>query len=92
MHAFLAFKELGFFETVIEAKKKVAEALDKVSKHLGNTRIVCKKYYEHPAILSLYEDRSLEKYLYQLDKIEVDDNKAGLTVEEKIIMRILATD
>ena len=89
LHALLAFKELGFFETSTEAKKKVVEALEKVSKHLGNTRNVCKKYYVHPAILSLYEDRSLEKYLHQLDKIEVDDNKAGLTAEEKIIMKIL---
>ena len=89
LHAFLAFKEVGFFETTTEAKKKVLEALDKVSKHLGNTRNVCKKYYVHPAILSLYEDRSLEKYLHQLDKIEVDDNTAGLTAEEKIVMKIL---
>ena len=89
LHAFLAFKELGFFETATEAKKKVMEALDKVSKHLGNTRNVCKKYYVHPAILSLYEDKSLEKYLHQLDKIEVDDNTAGLTAEEKIVMKIL---
>ena len=89
LHAFLAFKELGFFETATEAKKKVLEALDKVSKHLGNTRNVCKKYYVHPAIVSLYEDKSLEKYLHQLDKIEVDDNAAGLTAEEKIVMKIL---
>ena len=89
LHAFLAFKELGFFETATEAKKKVLEALDKVSKHLGNTRNVCKKYYVHPVILSLYEDKSLEKYLHQLDKIEVDDNAAGLTAEEKIVMKIL---
>lgn len=92
LHAFLAFKELGFFETATEAKKKVVEALEKVSKHLGNTRNVCRKYYVHPAILSLYEDKSLEKYLHQLDKIEVDDNKAGLTAEEKIIMKILETN
>ena len=92
LHAFLAFKELGFFETAAEATKKVAQALDIVSKHLGNTRNVCKKYYVHPAILSLYEDRSLEKYLHQLDKIEVNDIKAELTAEEKIIMKILETN
>ena len=89
IQAFLAFKELGFYETATEAKKKVTEALDMVSKHLGNTRNVCKKYYVHPAIVSLYENRSLEKYLQQLDKIQVDDNKAGLTAEEKIVMKIL---
>ena len=89
IYAILAFKELGFFETATEAKKKVVEALNIVSKHLGNTRTVCKKYYVHPMILSLYENNSLEKYVRQLDDIEVDDNKAGLTAEEKVVMQIL---
>ena len=89
LHAFLAFKELGFYETAFEAKKKVAEALEIVSKKLGNTKNVCRKYYVHPVILSLYEDRSLEKYLKQLDSIAVNDNKAGLTAEETIVMKII---
>jgi len=92
LHAFLAFKELGFFETAAEAKKKVTAALDRVAKQLGNTRNVCKKYYVHPAILTLYENKSLEKYLLELDKIEVDDIKAGLTAEEKIMMKILESN
>lgn len=89
VHAFLAFKQLGGFDSDTEAKKKVTEALDIVSRHLGNTRNVCKKYYVHPAILSLYENKSLEKYLKELDKISVNDNKADLTSEEKIVMKIL---
>ena len=89
IRAFLAFKELGLFETATEAKRKVAEALDMVSKQLGNTRNVCKKYYVHPVIVSLYENRSLGKYLNQLDEIQVNDNKADLTAEEKIVMKIL---
>ena len=89
VHAFLAFKQLGGFETNIEAKKKITEALDIVSNHLGNTRNVCKKYYVHPAILSLYENKALEKYLAELDHIKVNDNKADLTSEEKIVMKIL---
>ncbi len=92
LHAFLAFKELGFFETATEAKKKIAAVYDTVSQHLGNTRNVCKKYYVHPVIISLYENKSLEKYLNQLDKIEVDDNKTGLTNEEKIVMKILESN
>ena len=89
VQAFLAFKELGFYETVTETKKKIVEALDTVSKHLGNTRTVCKKYYVHPVIISMYEDKSLEKYIQQLNEIEKDDDKAGLTPEEKIVMKIL---
>ncbi len=89
IQAFLAFKQLGGFDTDAEAKKKVTEALDIVSKHLGNTRNVCKKYYVHPIILSLYENKSIEKYLAELDKISVNDNKTDLTSEEKIVIRIL---
>ena len=89
VQAILAFKELGFFDTQTETKKKIAEALDIVAKHLGNTRTVCKKYYVHPLIVSLYENQELKNYTADLDKIEEDDNKAGLTGEEKVLMKIL---
>ena len=92
VQALMAFKELGLYETQTEAKKKIVEALDKVSVQLGNTRNVCKKYYVHPVIISLYESGSIEKYLKELDKIEKDDDKSGLTAEEKIVMKILKTN
>ncbi|MBE7170940.1 MAG: DNA topoisomerase IB [Williamsia sp.] len=90
VHALLAFKDLGFGSTQTESKKNVVAALDIVSKHLGNTRTVCKKYYVHPALLTLYEDKSLEKYMDELNVIEKNDNKADLTVEEKVLMKILS--
>jgi DNA topoisomerase-1 len=91
VRAFLAFKQLGGFHTEAEAKKKITEALDIVSKQLGNTRNVCKKYYVHPAILSLYQNKSMEKHLAELEEISVNDNKTDLTSEEKIVMKILET-
>ena len=90
--AFAAFKELGFFDTEAEAKKKIVAALDKVSAQLGNTRTVCKKYYVHPVILSLYESKVLEKYIRQIDTIEVDDGKSGLTAGEQVVMKILESN
>ncbi len=89
VQALLAFKELGFFDTETDTRKKIVEALDMVAKQLGNTRNVCKKYYVHPLVISLYESRNLQQYLSDLEKIEVDDNKAGLTPEEQVLMRIL---
>ena len=71
------------------AKKKVVAALDEVSKKLGNTRTVCKKYYVHPGIIKLYEEKNLNKYLDELDKIEKPDDLAGLATEEKVLMKIL---
>ncbi|MEP6626626.1 MAG: DNA topoisomerase IB [Ginsengibacter sp.] len=89
IQAFLALKSIGCCETVTETKRKIVEALDIVSEHLGNTRTVCKKYYVHPLILSLYESKKLDDYVSQLDKIEKDDDKAGLSPEEKMVMKIL---
>lgn len=92
IHAFLALKSIGCCETKTEAKKKIVEAIDIVSDHLGNTRTVCKKYYVHPLILSLYESGNLEKYIRKLDEIEKDDDKTSLSAEEKIVMKILETN
>ncbi len=92
VQAFLALKEIGCCETEAETKRKIAEALDIVSEHLGNTRTVCKKYYVHPLILSLYESKKLEKYVDELEEIEKDDNKTSLTPEEKVVMKILETN
>ena len=89
VQALLAFKEIGFSETQSAIKKNVVAALDVVAQLLGNTRTVCKKYYVHPLILSLYESNALDKYLKQLNKLEADDNKMDFTSEEKLLMRIL---
>ncbi|MBA2249360.1 MAG: DNA topoisomerase IB [Chitinophagaceae bacterium] len=89
VQAFLALKSVGCCDTVTETKKRIVEALDMVSEQLGNTRTVCKKYYVHPLILSLYESKNLEKYTEKLDEILTDDNKADLTTEEKMVMKIL---
>ncbi len=92
VQAFLALKSIGCCETKTEAKRNMVEALDIVSEHLGNTRTVCKNYYVHPLILSLYESNKLEKYIQQLDKIEEDDGRASLSGEEKMVMKILETN
>lgn len=89
VEALLAFKEIGSHDSITDGKKKMVEALDIVSGLLGNTRTVCKKYYVHPIILSLYEEKTLKKYLNKLDNLEKNDNRSGLTSEEKVLMDIL---
>lgn len=92
VQALLAFKELGLGETQMETKKNIVAALDVVSKLLGNTRTVCRKYYVHPLLITLYETKTLEKYFSQLDKLEEDDGQSALTSEEKLLMNILKTN
>ncbi len=89
VNAFIAFKEAGAADSDTALKKNIVEALDKVAYQLGNTRTVCRKYYVHPLIISLYESKGIHKYFDQLDEISVNDNKADLTQDEKIIMTIL---
>jgi DNA topoisomerase-1 len=84
-----AFKALGEACSDTDCKKNVVAALDEVSKKLGNTRTVCKKYYVHPGIIRLYEENNLGKYTAELDKIEKPDDLTGLTGEEKTLMKIL---
>ena len=86
-----AFKSIGDAMNDTECKKKIVEALDHVSSKLGNTRTVCKKYYVHPGLISLYEENTLKKYLDTLDEIEHPDDVSGLTTSEKTLVKILKT-
>ncbi|MEO5967249.1 MAG: DNA topoisomerase IB [Ferruginibacter sp.] len=89
VNAFLCLNELGIAENETEAKKNVVVALDKVAAILGNTRTVCKKYYIHPGVFSLYESKEIDKYFKKLDKMETGNKNPSLTSEEKVIMSIL---
>ena len=89
VHAFFALRESCGGETQTEQKKRIVEALDKVAVCLGNTRTVCRKYYVHPLIISLYEKGLLQEYFDQLDKAEENNNPTALTKEETIILSIL---
>jgi DNA topoisomerase I len=87
--ALRAFSSMAAAATDSDLKKNVVQALEEVSKKLGNTRTVCKKYYVHPGVIRLYEEQGLNKYLEELDDIEEPDNLSGLTSEERVLMKIL---
>jgi DNA topoisomerase-1 len=84
-----AFKSIGEAIDETAKKKNIVAALDEVSSKLGNTRTVCKKYYVHPGLISLYEANNLSKYLNELDELEVPDDKSGHTNDEKVLLKIL---
>jgi len=88
VQALVAFKEVGEFENKTEAKRKIVEVVDKVSKHLGNTRSVCRKYYVHPTIVELYENNKLLAQLGKLKTGNESDDQIGLANEEKILMEM----
>ncbi len=86
LRAFNSLKEAAS-QTAI--KQNIITALDEVSRKLGNTRSVCRKYYVHPKLIELYEQNALTKYMKQLDDIEIPDHHTDLTDDEKTLMRIL---
>ncbi len=89
IHAFIAFKTLGCSDTSTNIKKNITEALHMVSKQLGNTPTVCKKYYVHPVIISLYDEQRLQNYIRKVNHVEQKGSSSGLAPEEKILMTIL---
>lgn len=94
LHALLAFRSIGEATGVTICKKNIVSVLDTVSRQLGNTRAVCKKYYVHPGLIRLYEDNKLLQYLADKDTAE-DVQEEGITAlnaEEEKLMKILRRD
>jgi DNA topoisomerase I len=90
LHALGAFRCIGEASGITECKKNIVAALDTVSKKLGNSRAVCKKYYVHPGLLRLYEENKLVRYLDEFDLTEsAGGEKTALTAEEEVLMKIL---
>ncbi|HEY5919807.1 MAG TPA: DNA topoisomerase IB [Chryseolinea sp.] len=77
--------------TQSDIKKNIIDTLDEVSARLGNTRAICRKYYVHPQIITLYEENRLNRYLDELTDGETDNEKVDLSPDEKVLMRILKT-
>jgi DNA topoisomerase-1 len=80
-----ALKALPSAEGQQEIRKNLVAALDAVSGQLGNTRTVCKNYYVHPGIISLYESGKLVN-----GKGKVVQRYPGLSADESHLMEILA--
>lgn len=89
LNALYAFQIVKQSPKETERKKKINTVLDFVSSKLGNTRAVCRKYYIHPLILTLYETQTLDNYLKNKNFIEDRSDSHGLTATEKLLLKIL---
>ncbi len=86
--AISALKEGGESTTKTESKKNLTQAVKQVSKRLGNTPTVCRKYYIHPAVLKAYDEGELLTIFPQKttdDSIPHD----GLHDEEVAVLKFL---
>jgi DNA topoisomerase I len=69
-------------------QKNITAALNAVSKKLGNTVAVCKKYYVHPEIVKLYKDQKLTELLDD-EKSTAAEKMSELSAEEQVLMKLL---
>jgi DNA topoisomerase-1 len=87
LHAVQCFKNLGEADDDSDCKKKILEMLDAVSLKLGNSRNICKKYYVHPGIVKLFEEKKLLTYI---QKEQSNPHKiTGLHPDEAILLNVL---
>jgi len=59
----------------VPTKKDLAACFDAVSKKLGNSGNICKKYYVHPLVVSTYENGDLTAFIAAAEKRTADDGK-----------------
>src|SRR5437868_2371275 len=85
-----ALRELGGFKTEKQAKAHIVAAIDQISKRLGNTRAVCRKYYVHPAILEAYiEGVTIPPTPVDVRQLRTSGGPAGLRRDEVAVIELL---
>ena len=88
--AALALRELESFDSQAKAKSNVVQAVEAVSKMLGNTPAICRKCYIHPAVFDGYLDGSLLQALKKRADAKLANPRAGLKAEEAAVMGFLS--
>lgn len=86
LQAMECFRSLAEPLNASDIRKNIITVLDAVSNKLGNSRSICKKYYVHPVLIQLYEENKLKNYFPASPAKRIT---AGLSIEEKILMRTL---
>ncbi len=89
--AALALRELEEFDSQAKAKKNIVQAVEAVSRMLGNTPAICRKCYIHPAIFDGYLDGSLREAVARRAQEKLADPGTGLRAEEAAVLGFLAS-
>lgn len=85
-----ALRDLGGFTTEKQAKAKIVSAIDQISKRLGNTRAVCRKYYVHPAVIEAYmEGVTIPPTPGEVRQLRTSGGAPGLRRDELLVVELL---
>lgn len=84
-----ALQEFEQFDTQAKCKRNIRQAIEAVSRRLGNTPAVCRKSYVHPEVLNAYLDGSLLATLRDRVEENLREELAGLRPEEAAVLAFL---
>ena len=85
-----ALRGLRPFKSVKQAKANIVAAIDRISKQLGNTRAVCRKYYVHPVILEAYmEGITIPPTPGEARQLRTTNGPAALRRDEVAVIELL---
>jgi DNA topoisomerase-1 len=84
-----ALREFDRFESETQAKQNIVEAVKTAAKRLGNTPVICRKCYVHPAILDAYLDGTLAQTLKPRGEGEPVQARRKLQPEEAAVLGLL---
>lgn len=87
--AAVALKEYEKYDSEAQAKKNVVQAIESVSKKLGNTPTICRKCYVHPAVIESYLDGSMLDALRRRAQQELKEDLHALRPEEAAVLALL---
>ena len=89
MLAVFALQEFEQFDSDVQAKKNIVQAVEKVAKKLGNTPSVCRKCYIHPEVINAYLDGTLMQMIKERAEKSLTDSLSELTSEETAVLAFL---
>jgi DNA topoisomerase I len=84
-----ALEEIGTFDSDAQAKSNIVEAVESVSKKLGNTPAICRKCYVHPTVINAYLDGSMTRTLKGRVEDLLTKDVGGLKPEEAAVLAFL---
>ena len=87
--AAVALNAFDSFQTIKEAKANVKNAIGAVAKILGNTPVVCRKCYVHPAVLETYLSGNMIEGLKRKTEEALAQNLPDLRSVEAAVMSFL---
>jgi len=87
--AAVALRELATFASKREAKKNITQAIEAVSKMLGNTAAICRKCYVHPMVFESYLSGQTIATMKQKAERKLRNGLENLRPDEAAVMMLL---